>query len=219
MQQRFYQVRAPGRRVGAGPAVVLPPADGRSSRRRASLQQVWRLAGGEDRLCGRGRRTPSCPDRRRPLNCRRVAHSWPSLPSSGLRATFRLPEALMPLAPPRPCRHHGCPAVSMSGFCPEHQRTYDRQRGTAAERGYDGRWRAYRADVLRRHPLCVQCQAAGQVRAATVVDHITPHRGDPVLMWAPTNHQVLCASHHSRKTSSLDGGFGNAPRRDGAARW
>ncbi len=69
---------------------------------------------------------------------------------------------------------------------------------TAAERGYGHQWRKARASFLRRHPLCVMCQAEGRTVVATVVDHIKPHRGDQRLFWDSSNWQPLCATHHSR---------------------
>lgn len=69
---------------------------------------------------------------------------------------------------------------------------------SAARRGYGYKWQRARAQFLREHPLCVMCQAAGRVEAATVVDHITPHRGDQSLFWRRSNWQPLCATHHSR---------------------
>ena len=36
--------------------------------------------------------------------------------------------------------------------------------------------------------------------AASVVDHIRPHRGDMVLFWDQTNHQSQCESCHFAKT-------------------
>jgi 5-methylcytosine-specific restriction endonuclease McrA len=41
------------------------------------------------------------------------------------------------------------------------------------------------------------CEAEDRVGAATVVDHIKPHRGDMVLFWDEANWQPLCANHHS----------------------
>jgi hypothetical protein len=41
------------------------------------------------------------------------------------------------------------------------------------------------------------CQAQGLCVAASVADHVTPHRGDPQLFWHG-RLQSLCASHHSR---------------------
>lgn len=75
-------------------------------------------------------------------------------------------------------------------------------RPTAAQRGYNYEWQKYRKVSLAQHPLCVHCQQAGRVTAATIVDHIIPHRGDRHLFWSPTNHQPLCSVHHNRKTAA-----------------
>lgn len=69
---------------------------------------------------------------------------------------------------------------------------------TSAQRGYGYKWQQARAQFLREHPLCVMCDADGRVEAATVVDHITPHRGDQSLFWRRSNWQSLCSTHHSR---------------------
>ena len=95
------------------------------------------------------------------------------------------------------------------GYCDAHQRDtrqYDQHRGNSAQRGYNTAWRKFRDGFLRRHPLCVMCEAQGRVTPATVVDHITPHKGDTTLFWAKDNHQALCASCHSRKTLAEDMG-------------
>ena len=59
------------------------------------------------------------------------------------------------------------------------------------------RWQRFRAAHLAGEPLCVMCAKAGRLEAATVVDHITPHRGDLDLFWQHGNHQSLCAPCHS----------------------
>ena len=88
-------------------------------------------------------------------------------------------------------------------------------RGSAHSRGYGRKWREARLGYLQKHPLCVHCLARGHVVAATVVDHIVPHRGDPVLFWSSeTNWQALCATCHNTATAKYDGGFGNA-RKEG----
>jgi 5-methylcytosine-specific restriction protein A len=79
-------------------------------------------------------------------------------------------------------------------------REYDKQRGSSAERGYDARWRAYRITFLQANPLCVECLKKSRTTAATVVDHIEPHRGDTVLFWDTENHQAMCAGCHGAKT-------------------
>lgn len=63
-------------------------------------------------------------------------------------------------------------------------------------RGYGYAWQKYRLGYLSRHPLCVMCQVAGRITSATIVDHITPHRGDQRLFWDEANHQALCAPCH-----------------------
>ena len=99
-----------------------------------------------------------------------------------------------------------------SGRCPRHVRleakALDARRGTAHERGYSAAWQRARLGWLAAHPLCVRCEAAGVVEAATVVDHIVPHRGDKTLFWDRDNWQSLCDRHHNVKTAMEDGGFG-----------
>lgn len=57
-------------------------------------------------------------------------------------------------------------------------------------------WRERAAQHLRRHPICVMCEANGRVEAATVADHIVPHRGNAHEFWHG-QLQSLCASCHS----------------------
>ena len=71
----------------------------------------------------------------------------------------------------------------------------DDRRG-ATERGYGARWQKYRVWFLRQHPLCCYCEQIGRLTAASVVDHIVPHRGDMELFWNMDNHQPLCKSCH-----------------------
>lgn len=69
-------------------------------------------------------------------------------------------------------------------------------RETSAQRGYDSKWRKARAGYLRSHPLCVMHLQRGRTVAATVVDHIIPHKGDNALFWDHGNWQSLCKSCH-----------------------
>jgi 5-methylcytosine-specific restriction protein A len=77
----------------------------------------------------------------------------------------------------------------------------DRERPSAARRGYDARWRRARAAYLARHPLCAACQAEGRVVPATVVDHVVPHRGDAALFRDQANWAALCKPCHDAKTA------------------
>ena len=74
---------------------------------------------------------------------------------------------------------------------------------------YSSRWQKARAGYLRSHPLCRDHEQRGLYVPATVVDHITPHKGDMVLFWDSGNWQPLCAACHNAKTAREDGGFGN----------
>lgn len=59
------------------------------------------------------------------------------------------------------------------------------------------------------------CQAEGKPYSlASVVDHITPHRGDYALFWDQANWQSLCAPHHNGAKQSIDKGRGS-PKKDG----
>jgi 5-methylcytosine-specific restriction protein A len=68
---------------------------------------------------------------------------------------------------------------------------HDAHRPSARQRGYDSKWEKERAMFLIYHATC-KC---GQ--PASVVDHITPHRGDKKLFWDYRNWQSLCAHCHN----------------------
>lgn len=41
---------------------------------------------------------------------------------------------------------------------------------------YSSKWDRERLTFLHAYPLCVMCHEQGRVAAATVVDHIVPHK-------------------------------------------
>jgi len=94
----------------------------------------------------------------------------------------------------------------------QHEKAKDKARESASKRGYTSQWRKARIGYLAKHPLCVTCQDSGIVRAATVVDHVTPHKGNFNLFWDSDNWQALCKQCHDTKTASENGGFGNPQR-------
>lgn len=57
-------------------------------------------------------------------------------------------------------------------------------------------WKELRLDHLAKEPLCVFCQKEGKLTPATVVDHITPHKGNLDLFFDDDNLQSLCKLHH-----------------------
>ncbi len=65
---------------------------------------------------------------------------------------------------------------------------------------------------LRENPLCAYCLREGVTEAATICDHIKPHRGDETLFWSGP-FQSLCKTHHdSTKQREEHAGRGNPPR-------
>ncbi len=108
----------------------------------------------------------------------------------------------MPYSPKSPCKIPTCPKLAYKwGYCREHSKQFDEQRGTAAERGYDSRWVKARKMWLAEHPLCVACEKEGRVTGATVVDHIQRHKGDRAKFWdSESNWQSLCDPCHRVKT-------------------
>lgn len=87
------------------------------------------------------------------------------------------------------------------------------RRGSPRDRGYTTKWDKTAKRFLQEHPLCVECAREGRTREADLVDHIIPAKGDQRLFWDKSNWQTLCAHHHSVKTNSQDGGFGNRIKR------
>ena len=82
--------------------------------------------------------------------------------------------------------------------------SYDKSRGSSAQRGYNSRWAKARASYLQKHPLCAMHMKLGRYVPATVVDHIVPHRGDLTLFWDSHNWQSLCATCHSAHKQRLE---------------
>ena len=112
----------------------------------------------------------------------------------------------MPRMPNHPCAHPGCPTLvpRRKKYCSAHATAHEEDRLSPAARGYDHRWQKARKRFLQLHPLCEECKRKGRVVLATDVDHIKPHRGDPVLFWDIDNWQALCHSCHSQKTARED---------------
>ncbi len=86
-------------------------------------------------------------------------------------------------------------------------------------------WKALRLNQLRIEPLCRYCAAQGLTVAASVADHIRPHKGESALFYAPDNLQSLCKhchdSHKQRQEKSgivLGNDTSGAPI-DSASHW
>lgn len=120
----------------------------------------------------------------------------------------------MPTAALKPCRHPGCPNLSANGYCERHQGAaklqreyFDKQRGSAASRGYGRSWReGTRLRILARDPVCVNpFGLENHIVLSTEVDHKVPKSqgGDD----SDENLQGVCKPCHSRKTATEDSTF------------
>lgn len=116
---------------------------------------------------------------------------------------------VMPNSAPKTCSKPGCYALATErSRCADHQRKqkhgwsneYDKARPSRHERGYTSKWVRASKNYLRAHPLCAECKLRGRRTPATLVDHIEPHRGDPVKFWDINNWQGLCVPCHAIKT-------------------
>lgn len=108
----------------------------------------------------------------------------------------------MPYKPRNPCRHPGCHALTYNRYCEAHISNY--RRDSASKRGRGSKWQRLSSRYLREHPLCAECQRHGRLTAASVVDHIIPHRGNDKLMWTESNWAASCKPCHDRKTGRYD---------------
>lgn len=108
----------------------------------------------------------------------------------------------MPYAPLNTkCRELGCqnPKTNRSAFCSNHGGGMT-EKGKANAKLYSQRaWAKMRIAQLSRQPLCARCQSENKVTAAEHVDHVFPHRRDPVK-FKVNLLQSLCAACHTLKT-------------------
>ena len=87
----------------------------------------------------------------------------------------------------------------------------ERERGTAAERGYGGAWPRARRNYLAVNPVCVDTyrRHVNVIVPETDVDHVVAVSGpDDPLFWDVSNWQALCHECHAYKTVTIDGGLG-----------
>jgi 5-methylcytosine-specific restriction protein A len=106
----------------------------------------------------------------------------------------------MPHSMMKPCSYPGCSTLVAHGRCAEHpyadmhihenQKLYNTQR-----------WKKISANQLRKDPWCAECLRGGYYMPAVEVDHIVPHRGDPIMFYVGP-FQSLCHICHARKTAS-----------------
>lgn len=110
------------------------------------------------------------------------------------------------------CSRPGCPNLVASGRCEDCTRVAEAARGTAAERGYDSRWRRRRAAFLRK-PTNLFCRLCGA--PSSVADHWPLSRKELVAAGVkdPDADELLrplCTGCHNSETSKHQPGGWNA---------
>ena len=117
----------------------------------------------------------------------------------------------MPRKPKHPCSYPGCPNLTYSRYCEEHERFMMRrynsvERNPRAKRRYGPEWKRIRRAFLDEHPFCEMCRRNGRYVEADTVHHIRP------LSEGGTNDEAnlmaLCHSCHSSIHSKRDDGWG-----------
>lgn len=107
----------------------------------------------------------------------------------------------MPYAPlNKECKEYGCrnDKTDRSAFCLDHGGGMT-ETGKANSKLYaQAAWQKIRARQLSKQPLCMKCQYEGKVTAAEHVDHVFPHRRDPIK-FKVNLFQSLCAACHTIK--------------------
>lgn len=102
----------------------------------------------------------------------------------------------------RPCLFPRCRTPAIEGqYCPRHgtNRNVLRAPRLAYNAWYtDPRWRSASKAFLHAHPRCIcpQHRDLPDAPRSTVVDHITPHKGDVSLFWDAANWQALAKPCH-----------------------
>ncbi len=97
----------------------------------------------------------------------------------------------------------------------EREQAYERQRGSAAARGYDAEWRRAARAHLAASPLCRYCEVGAwgnnpRIAAATLVDHFYQHAGDEFVFWASQWWVSSCKACHDGPKQAVERGDGRA---------
>ena len=82
-------------------------------------------------------------------------------------------------------------------FCATH--VPKRNRPSSAKRGYDGRWRRFRAEYLRTRPYCEAPWGCG--KPAVDVHHLDGEGPNGPRGFDPSNLQPLCHECHAEITA------------------
>lgn len=119
----------------------------------------------------------------------------------------------MPTSPRHFCARSGCRDETSERYCTKHQYADRTGRDPVKAMYKTSRWQRTRRVVLAREPLCCVCGC----HAATIADHFPTSARELVAQglinefYRPERSRGICASCHSKKTNTYEGGFGNEP--------
>ena len=65
-------------------------------------------------------------------------------------------------------------------------------------------WKRLRRSQLQAKPFCAYCLQLEIKIPATIVDHVTPHKGNKALFFNPLNLQSLCKTCHDSAKQRLE---------------
>ena len=107
----------------------------------------------------------------------------------------------VPYKPKTPCSHPGCPKLTATRFCPEHEKQENKhyekhQRDPAAKKRYGRAWKRIRDRYAAAHPLCEMCLEEGRLTPVDEVHHIVPISQGGTH--ARDNLMSLCRSCHTK---------------------
>ena len=107
----------------------------------------------------------------------------------------------MPRKAKHPCHHPGCPNLTESRFCEQHQKEENKQyekyhRDPATRKRYGRAWKRIRDSFVQQHPLCELCKAEGKLTPTQEVHHKVPLSQDGTH--DRNNLIALCKSCHSK---------------------
>ncbi|WP_043750772.1 HNH endonuclease [Methylobacterium nodulans] len=83
---------------------------------------------------------------------------------------------------------------------------------------WTARWRRIAQAQLRDHPLCAMCSTDERPVAATVCDHVVPHRGDEHLFWEGELQSLCKPCHDGTKQAQERRGYVTGVTLDGRPR-
>jgi 5-methylcytosine-specific restriction enzyme A len=77
------------------------------------------------------------------------------------------------------------------------------------------RWKRMRRAQLQREPLCAFCMKQGKLTAASVADHVEPHRGNEQMFWHGELRSLCQFCHSGTKQQQETRGYATDIGRDG----